>query len=62
MISMTTTLGSVNDNGTVPIQRHKFYDVVNIRNIKPYYLGIVRNLIMGASAIYAVMIVYQYVD
>ena len=27
----------VNDNGTVHIQRRKFYDVVNIRNIKPYY-------------------------
>ena len=28
---------TVNDNGTVRIQRRKFYDVVNIRNIKPYY-------------------------
>ena len=28
---------TVNDNGTVHIQRHKFYDIVNIRNIKPYY-------------------------
>ena len=25
---------TVNDNGTVRIQRRKFYDVVNIRNIK----------------------------
>ena len=28
---------TVNDNGTVHIQWRKFYDVVNIRNIKPYY-------------------------
>ena len=28
---------TVNDNSTVRIQRRKFYDVVNIRNIKPYY-------------------------
>ena len=28
---------TVNENGTVRIQRRKFYDVVNIRNIKPYY-------------------------
>ena len=28
---------TVNDNGTVRIQRRKFYDVINIRNIKPYY-------------------------
>ena len=28
---------TVNDNGTVRIQWRKFYDVVNIRNIKPYY-------------------------
>ena len=28
---------TLNDNGTVRIQRRKFYDVVNIRNIKPYY-------------------------
>ena len=27
----------VNDNGTVHIRWRKFYDVVNIRNIKPYY-------------------------
>ena len=30
-------IAMVNDNGTVRIQRRKFYDVVNIRNIKPYY-------------------------
>ena len=53
---------TVNDNATVRIQRRKVYDVVNIRNIKPYYQWIVRTLIMGASAIYAVMIAYQYVD
>ena len=28
---------TVNDNSTVRIQQRKFYDVVNIRNIKPYY-------------------------
>ena len=28
---------TVNDNGTVRIQWHKFYDVINIRNIKPNY-------------------------
>ena len=32
---------TVNDNGTVRIQRRKFYDIVNIRNIKPYYQRIV---------------------
>ena len=31
------TITMVNDNGTVRIQWHKFYDDVNIRNIKPYY-------------------------
>ena len=53
---------TVNDNGTVRIQRRKLHDVINIRNIKPYYQWIVRTLIMGASAINAVMIAYQYVD
>ena len=28
---------TVNDNGAVRIQWRKFYDVANIRNIKPYY-------------------------
>ena len=30
-------IATVNDNGTVRIQWCKFYDVVNIRNIKPSY-------------------------
>ena len=30
------TITTVNDNGTVRIQWRKFYDVVIIRNIKPY--------------------------
>ena len=36
---------TVNDNGTVRNQWRKFHDVVNIRNIKPYYQWIVRSLI-----------------
>ena len=28
---------TINDNGTARFQWRKFYDVVNIRNIKPYY-------------------------
>jgi ABC-type oligopeptide transport system substrate-binding subunit len=27
----------VNDNGTVRIKRRKVYDIVNVRNIKPYF-------------------------
>ena len=28
---------AVNDNGTVRLKRRKFYDTLNIRNVKPYF-------------------------
>lgn len=31
------TISTVNVNGTVRVRKQKYYDIVNIRNIKPYW-------------------------